>query len=134
METAPLVEDLTPKPATRERWISAIPMFICFVLIALAPRIISKSDEMFHEMELGTLPSSTQFLISLSNSIRTMPWFFTAFMFTAAWSYFTWVAESRSRMAWFNRITLLLAALSVGVLVIALFMPLIVTMDVIGKK
>lgn len=133
MEAAPPIENPSSKPGTRERWTSALPMFICFMLIALAPRIISKFDDMFREMDLGSLPFLTQVLFSLSSLIRTMPWLFTGFMFAVAWSYFAWIAEDRKRITWFNRVIVLLMALSVGALTIALFLPLIVTIDRIGK-
>src|SRR5436190_1917507 len=122
METAHPIENPTPKLGTRHRWLGAVPMFVCFVLIALAPRIIQHFEALFS----GTGARATipiLILFSFGRSIQTKPWLFTAFMFAVAWTYFGWVAKDRRRIIWFNGVVLTTWLLGTIFFFVALLSP-----------
>ena len=123
-----------PEPATqRERWQGAVCLFIVFLILAVASRASGDFKAMFEEMELGELPGLTNWVLTWRTLQIERPWIFTSGMFAASWIYFSWVCKDRRRLPWFHLIVIGMAiALACG-LVVGLFLPLIGTMDKIGR-
>ena len=124
-ETAPV------PPGWRQRWLYAIPLFVMFILLALFFRVLENFEEMFKELNLlDTLPMPTLWLFKIRPVIA---YTFAPAMYVIAWLYLALVAKNKRRMVWFSIICVVLT-LAIGVfVVIALFLPLLVDMQQIGK-
>ena len=120
--THSVVEALT----IRQRWVNAIPIFVLFLLLALALRIIPLFEEMYQEMGIVPgLPILTVLLMDCHNMFVKAPWIFSGFMYVVALSYLTWMTKNKRRVFWFNCVIILVILGGFFMGLLALFLPLI---------
>lgn len=99
-----------------------------FILVYVVP----KFEVMFKEMELGALPEVTKVLLAAGNLANNFWYALPGVVFVAVWVT-VGLAKDRRGAFWINLLIIPLMGCAVGFIVIALFLPLMVIMDRVGK-
>lgn len=123
------VGSITTPITPRERWLKALPMVLCFVLLAAVAHIGSACNLMFKEMDLGPLPVITQYALALSNGLCV-----ALLMLLTGLIYLKWVGQDRRRLFRFNVTMFAVSLFLVFSSVVSFFLPLVSTMNEIGHQ
>jgi hypothetical protein len=88
---------------------------------------------MYDEMQISMPPGMTSFLVGLALLLGRNPWLLTGGLFAVSGLYFSYAAKRKSRLALFHLLSVPITVIMVFVTVVSLFLPLVGTMEKIGK-
>ena len=90
---------LDRRPSMPARLLGALPLFIVFVLFALMMLLTQRfEDQIYKEMNFGTLPKITEWVLMIGNYEREYYFLMCPAMFVAAYVYFAWGCVTVRRM------------------------------------
>ena len=121
------------RPSMPARLLAAIPLFVLFLEFAFWTRAAPKFETMFREMDLGSLPASTECLLLIGHTFRDFYYLLTPVLFAVCWFYFAWGCKNQQRMLWFAWTVAMFDMAVFCFCMFAYFEPVFDIMERIGK-